>query len=231
MCPPGDLTTTTNSLRPAWRLFALSFAALFLELMLIRWVPSEIRLVAYYANLMLVSSFLGLGIGAIVSARGWNLFRWFPLLLAVNIGFLALAGAIALPTSTGEMRFAMATHRAFAYGALILIFLLTAVLFVPLGEQIGELFQRLAPLRAYVWDLMGSLSGTIAFGLFSFLHFSPVVGIALVVILVAGTGAGARRWPALALYAVALGALVWSAQRGRTWWSPYYFITVWENRV
>jgi len=50
-------------------LFVLSFAALFLELMVIRWVPSEIRLVAYYANLMLVSSFLGLGIGAILCAR------------------------------------------------------------------------------------------------------------------------------------------------------------------
>ena len=40
----------------------MAFAALFLELMLIRWAPAAIRLVAYYANLMLISSFLGLGL-------------------------------------------------------------------------------------------------------------------------------------------------------------------------
>ena len=45
-----------------WQMFILSFTALFLELMVIRWVPSVVRLVAYYANLMLLSSFLGLGI-------------------------------------------------------------------------------------------------------------------------------------------------------------------------
>ena len=51
-------------------LLALSFAAFFLELMVIRWVPCVIRLVAYYANLLLISSFLGLGIGAMVSGAG-----------------------------------------------------------------------------------------------------------------------------------------------------------------
>ena len=55
-------------------MFALSFAALFLEMMVIRWVPSVVHLVAYYANLMLLSSFLGLGAGAMASGRRWNLF-------------------------------------------------------------------------------------------------------------------------------------------------------------
>lgn len=66
---PDDVTPPLTTGTPAVGLFVLSFAALFLELMVIRWVPSEIRLVAYYANLMLVSSFLGLGIGAILCAR------------------------------------------------------------------------------------------------------------------------------------------------------------------
>ena len=39
-----ELVPTTRGL--GWKLFALSFAALFLELMLIRWVPSVVRLVA-----------------------------------------------------------------------------------------------------------------------------------------------------------------------------------------
>ena len=77
--------------RRAARLFAVSFLALFLELMLIRWVPAVAKIVAYYANLMLISSFLGLGMGAMVARRGWRLFRWFPALLAVTVGFLLLS--------------------------------------------------------------------------------------------------------------------------------------------
>ncbi|MEI6425180.1 MAG: hypothetical protein WCP55_23425, partial [Lentisphaerota bacterium] len=51
-----------------WELFLLSFVALFLELMVIRWAPSVVRMVAYYANLMLISSFLGLGVGAMIGS-------------------------------------------------------------------------------------------------------------------------------------------------------------------
>ena len=141
--PPPLITGT-----PAVRLFVLSFAALFLELMVIRWVPSEVRLVAYYANLMLVSSVLGLGVGAILCARQWNLFRFFPLFLALNILFLVGIRAVALPGGTGELRFGFPETKAFSYTALILIFLLNSLVFVPLGEQIGTQFQRLPALRA-----------------------------------------------------------------------------------
>jgi hypothetical protein len=48
--------------RRGLELFCLSFLALFLELMVIRWSPAVVRLIAYYANLMLISSFLGLGV-------------------------------------------------------------------------------------------------------------------------------------------------------------------------
>ena len=88
-----------------WQMFILSFTALFLELMVIRWVPSVVRLVAYYANLMLLSSFLGLGIGAMASARKWRLFGWLPVLLAVDIGTLLLCRHLALGSSSAEMRF------------------------------------------------------------------------------------------------------------------------------
>ncbi|MCX6956223.1 MAG: hypothetical protein NTV51_29160 [Verrucomicrobia bacterium] len=214
---------------PAVRLFLLSFTALFLELMVIRWAPSEVRLVAYYANLMLVSSFLGLGIGAIVGPRQWRLFRFFPLLLALSVLVLVGASQVALPDATGEWRFQVAHSKAWSYGILVLVFLLNALVFVPLGEEIGAQFQRLPPLRAYVWDLLGSLCGTVAFGLFSFLHFSPLLGMVLVVGLAGAVTARAARWRSLPFYAVALLAIGWSAARDETWWSPYYFITVREN--
>lgn len=48
---------------PAWRLFWVSFLALFLETAFIRWSPSQVNILAFFANLILISSFLGLGIG------------------------------------------------------------------------------------------------------------------------------------------------------------------------
>jgi len=71
-----------------------------------------------------------------------------------------------------------------------------------------------------VWDLAGSLGGTLTFGLFSFLYISPVIGIPLVVALVFLAAGGAHRRWMLPLYAVGLGAVAWSSQRDQTWWSP-----------
>ncbi|MSU71049.1 MAG: hypothetical protein EXS43_01735 [Opitutus sp.] len=149
----------------------------------------------------------------------------------MNIVLLVGLRAVALPGGSGELRFGLPETKTFSYAALILIFLLNSLVFVPLGEQIGAQFQRLPALRAYVWDLAGSLGGTLTFGLFSFLHISPVIGIALVVALVFLAAGGAHRRWTLPLYAVGLGAVAWSSQRDQTWWSPYYFITIRENRV
>ena len=57
--PLSQSTDLDVSRRRGLELFCLSFLALFLELMVIRWAPAVVRLIAYYANLMLISSFLG----------------------------------------------------------------------------------------------------------------------------------------------------------------------------
>lgn len=86
-------------------LFCLSFLALFLELMLIRWAPAVVRLVAYYANLILISSFLGLGLGAIVGKKRRSLFSWLPAVLLINVLWLLIAHFITLPTTASESRY------------------------------------------------------------------------------------------------------------------------------
>jgi len=212
------------------RLFGLSFTALFLELMVIRWVPSEVRLVAYYANLLLVSSFLGLGIGALVSPRGWKIFRLFPLLFAVNIGFLLWLGRDLLPGGTGELRFAAGESHLRNYAGLLVTFCLNATMFAPLGEAIGGLFGRLPALRAYAWDLAGSLSGTLAFGLFSLLSFSPLYGLAAVALAALALGERRHWWWGALVCALPVGA-VWLAGRPGVFWSPYYCITIGEIQL
>jgi hypothetical protein len=225
----GDVLTPGPPRSVGIRLFALSFAALFLELMVIRWVPSEVRLVAYYANLMLISSFLGLGIGAMLSTRGWRLFRLFPPLFALNILHLILLGNAVLPDSGGEFRFIYGDPSWAAYMILVPLFVVNAAAFVPLGEEIGVQFHRMPALHAYSWDLGGSLAGTVAFGAFSLLYFSPLLGMGFVAVLVWTLEASRRRLLDLGYYAAAIGGMLLAGNQQDVQWSPYYFITVEQN--
>ena len=54
---------------PTAQLFLISVLGLFLELLLIRWVSTEIRIFAYLQNTVLVVCFLGLGMGCWDSRR------------------------------------------------------------------------------------------------------------------------------------------------------------------
>ncbi len=210
-------------------MFALSFTALFLEMMVIRWVPSVVHLVAYYANLMLLSSFLGLGAGAMAAGRRWNLLGWFPLLLAADIGMLLLHRNVVLGASPAEVHFnappALLVHSL----VLIEIFALNALLFVPIGQRMGVLFNALPRLTAYAWDLGGSLLGTLTFGIFSLELFSPVLGVAFVMLVYQLIQA--KRWFLnLAVFAAILAAIFWCGDRNAIW-SPYYYLTVTDLRT
>jgi hypothetical protein len=206
-------------------MFALSFTALFLEMMVIRWVPSVVHLVAYYANLMLLSSFLGLGAGAMAAGRRWNLFGWFPAFLALDIGMLLMDRNVVLGTSSSELHFYALPPSMLHAFVLVRIFAVNALVFVPLGQRMGVLFNAMPRLSAYAWDLAGSLSGTLCFGLFSLRLFSPVLGIAGVMGVYLLLVAGRARWASLPVFAAVLAAIVWQSDP-RAIWSPYYYITV-----
>jgi predicted membrane-bound spermidine synthase len=222
--PDPDIRRPDQSAR--FQLFALSFLSLFLELMMIRWVPGAIRLVAYYANLMLISSFLGLGLGAMLAKRRANLVRWFPALLAADVLFLVLARNTLLPGNSVELRFTSIEAGLTNYLVLLGVFFLNAVLFVPLGEQIGQQFQRLTNLRAYAWDLGGSLAGTLVFGLFAVLHFSPQIGLAVAMLLFGLLyPAHVRQVRTLILLGVSL-ALSVMATEWRATWSAYSYLAI-----
>ena len=44
-------------------LFLISFVMLFLEIFLVRWISTEVRIFSYVSNLVLLACFLGMGIG------------------------------------------------------------------------------------------------------------------------------------------------------------------------
>ena len=60
---------------PGVRLFLTSAAILFVELLVIRWIPAEVRYVGFFSNFLLMASFLGIGLGLLLGRRGadWSL--------------------------------------------------------------------------------------------------------------------------------------------------------------
>jgi spermine/spermidine synthase len=214
--------------RRGLELFCLSFVALFLELMVIRWEPAVVRLIAYYANLILISSFLGLGVGAIVGKTRKSLFGWLPALLLLNVLWLLFAHFITLPTTASESRFYTPSPQFVRYVSLVGIFVSNAIIFVPLGQRIGSLFETLPPLLAYSWDLGGSLAGTLCFGLFSLTHFSPTLGMGFVTLAIILLLPRLQWLRAIPILALSIAGVYFSVTSSAIW-SPYYCIIVTEK--
>src|ERR1043166_7275839 len=85
----------------ALRVFLASFLVLFVEVALIRWMPSYIRLLAFFSNFILLASFLGIGLGCLLvdARRRW--FPWFPAVLAAIVaGVAAFRIEVAVPSAT-----------------------------------------------------------------------------------------------------------------------------------
>src|ERR1041385_5465926 len=68
------------------RLVLTSGTLLFVELLLIRWVPSEVRYIGFFSNFLLMASFLGIGIGLLPGRRPpVDTVAIFPILLLVVV--------------------------------------------------------------------------------------------------------------------------------------------------
>ena len=49
--------------RPEVRLFLTATSILFVELLLIRWIPANVIYVGFFRNFLLMAAFLGIGVG------------------------------------------------------------------------------------------------------------------------------------------------------------------------
>jgi hypothetical protein len=213
--------------RPRLRLFQASFAILFLELVLIRWVPSYMRLFGYFTNFVLLGSLLGAGIGILTHRRARLPLPGFALLLLALVGFvLEKQFTLNLP-STEELFYGAAAHSLEEnYWVIPVVFALVVLVFVPLGRQLGALLASLPPLVAYGIDIGGSLAGIAAFTTLSFLSLPPVAWFAVFFVVAWPIVAGKRWYAVLVTATAAVITLVLVAYAGRSAiWSPYYRIT------
>jgi hypothetical protein len=131
-------------------LILASILGLFLELLMIRWMSSEVRIFAFLKNYMLVSCFLGFGLGCFLCRRRINLialaaplltlvfliqFPWQPLrdLISALPSYLGVASEV---NSMGIPAVPFSGLALLALGAAVAItvplFILNAMVFVPI---------------------------------------------------------------------------------------------------
>ena len=170
---------------------AILFSAalsLFLELGIIRWQSSILPFIAFYKNFSLLACFLGLGLGYALAARDRIPILIVLPLLAWQFGIMTFARYVpSIDLSISPFReqltmgFAIgsATQTLYLYGSLALIFLITALTFMPIGQVCGRLMERRTKLRAYGLNLLGSLLGVLLMLAASFLWTPPLVWFAL----------------------------------------------------
>jgi hypothetical protein len=156
------------------RLLLASALMLFLELTLIRWTGAQVVHLSYFSNFVLLGSFLGLGLGFIrANQPGRRRPYYSPVVLLGLIGFLS-AYPVAVNREDRSVIFftSLTTSGPPPWVVLPVIFLAVATIMAGPGELAGECFTRLPRLKAYRYDLCGSLIGITLFTIFSFLRCS-----------------------------------------------------------
>jgi SAM-dependent methyltransferase len=227
------------------QLVLISLVSLFVEMLMIRWVSSEIRIFAYFKNFVLVACFLGFGLGCYVCRRRVQLPALLSPLLLLAVMLKApipplqrciddlpqLLGASvevhtwgvpAMPASWGGMLLAMIF--------VVPLFALIATAFIPFGQLVGWYLEN-APkgVAAYSVNVLASLGGIAAFTLLCFLNQPPWVwALAAGILCLAFFWRDARARKVLAIgFLVCVGLLALPDDRNaKTYWSPYQKLTI-----
>ncbi len=205
------------------RLVIASALMLFTELMLIRWLGANLLHLSYFSNIVLLGSFLGIGLGFLMAKPGRTSPWWFPVTLALLV-WLVITYPQGIDRTGSDIIYFTAVHTTGLPPVVTLAIVFSAVALVMAGPGllVAQCFLELPRLDAYRYDLIGSLAGTVGFAVMSFLGAPPIVWAVVmtvaVVLLV--------EWPrpvvivSMGIFCVVLlqGTLAGDI------WSPYYKI-------
>ena len=227
-----------------WGIFLISVLGLFLEMLLIRWIGTEIRIFAYLQNTVLVVCFLGLGLGCFTSRKPIIMRNMLlplgilTLLLAIPttrtaLGYtsellsvlngLLIWGGVASPLGLGQTTLYVVLGSAITYCLMVMLL----DIFVPIGRILGRLMdEHPSTIWAYSVNVAGSLLGTWLFVLLSIWYQPPLTW--LLVLGVLTLSFLARRGQGWKLnYALMGGIIILSFFAGlepgalKVTWSPY----------
>lgn len=219
--------------REGIELFLISVLGLFLEMACIRWLPSQVKVLSYYTNFVLLASFLGLGIGYMLTNKKRNWLFSFPFLFAALIGIASFLGRSNIEVTHGTSVYFWQTiieplARIDLKWILSIFFMMITLLFIPLGQQTGRLFDRLAPLKAYTLNIFGNIFGIIFFAVLSYNLVPPIwIFAAFMICYLYFVYTGSSRFFFTLTAVIFAVVMIWiyAMDRG-TFWSPYYKIEV-----
>jgi hypothetical protein len=216
----------TSPLRLRARLILAAFLMLFVELALIRWLGANVLYLAYFSNVVLLGSFLGIGLGFLWTSRSEvQLYRFAPLGLTMLVVLVRVLDVKVGVAGEQLIFFNLDSSGPPRWVVLPVVFIAVAGVMVCLGEGVARSFQRLSNLDAYQFDLIGSLLGVVGFALLSLAQLDPWVWATI-------TSAGllvairprdlATAALVVAPLAVFLGVLIVESNEADTVWTPYY---------
>jgi SAM-dependent methyltransferase len=205
------------------RLVLGSSVMLFIELALIRWLGSNVVHLSYFTNFVLLGSFLGIGLGFLISRKNWSMLPTSSGLLMLLVIGVHLFPVKLNRTGSDIIYFtSLAPSGPPPWIVLPAVFVTVAVVLAGPAEVVGRCFGQLNPLTSYRWDLIGSLLGIGTFTLLSFLRAPSVAwGVIAAVVLVALNRPGFRVVTAISGAGLILVLLAESMTPGISW-SPYY---------
>jgi len=231
-------------------LLAIGAFTLFLELLLIRWLATEIRVFAYFKNLTLIACFFGIGWGCLgVRPPRLDLEKGLAALLTL-VALVVVPGRLGVPIFDAVNRY-LATlsdmplwtygwtspallGRIGALALMIAVFLLLASAFAPFGRRLSAAMTACrSKYLGYGANLLGSFLGVAAFEAVATLCLPPLVWFLLALAMAVPLGRG-RRERAAVLAGAAAVALLFAVEKsaeGETVWSPYQKVTVTPFRL
>jgi SAM-dependent methyltransferase len=216
--------------RKGLRLFLFSFLILYLELALIRFTSAEVMFLGYFSNFVLISVFLGIGIGFLLVDKRISLFQYTPTILMICIAFVLFSDidVVELKRRMGQIFFSGidSTMKFPLWFSLVLLFLMVTGAFAGLAQEAGRCFKHFPPILAYSIDICGSLAGIAVFTSHSYFQISPFGWFFFVFVLLA---AGSLRRDLVSTLIMGCGAIIIIAASDPDHyvvWSPYQRVDV-----
>lgn len=216
---------------PGPRLFLTSAVLLLTELIFIRWIQDYLLFVGFFSNFVLISSFLGIGLGFLLGRRYSTprLSPFPPLLLAIVALVHAAEPRIVQITGSEPVFFGTAPEQLRNAAVVAAVVILVTAAMATLALPLGPLLTSMPPLRAYAIDIAGALLGIALFFVFALLWSPPWLWFGTLGLLLGllRLGAGITTWSIAggALLVCVFTISVGAETRGHTW-SPYNRIDI-----
>lgn len=230
------MTTTPNT-----RLILASLLMSFVEMMLIRWTSSNIYSLFFFANFVLIASFLGIGIGFLRAQTRKSLFAYSPHILALVIFFCYFCSyeyQAKVSPETGNLDYVDKIFHGHLYPiffTLPFVFIAVTACMASIADTVARAFRQLPSLPAYRLEVLGTLLGILLFAALAFLGASPlswgVVIAALYVFLLSASwrkGLSLLMLSQIAMLILIVGIFYQEANTKNHIWSTYYKIDVQE---